>query len=275
MSTAKSRSGTAQSQRGSSVASMGLAANFIKNLRKKKKGKLQAIKEKDSDDSDQSENSDTEDKQLYSRQRYNYDPPDDPQVAANIAMMIKYIQDTELEIVMSQLCQSLLNRPELPYNPYPGFVRRLRRHSEKFHMHMRDSQSIISLLDNGADATSIGHVWSSKSKPQIFGLHDMVQAVDPRSLQKYIWLINDLTPDTSTIYNKDDYSVQVLVSLVGPAVFTGTYYDDPITVNIRVEYLIFGPDLNRGAQLFIELLLEDMNNSMFKQTPHVFLGKYT
>ncbi|XP_077995877.1 uncharacterized protein LOC144449240 [Glandiceps talaboti] len=254
-----------------SVASMGMAANFIKNLRKGKKGdKLKPITEKDSDGSDMSEGSD--DEELISRQRYNYEPPTDPQVAANISMMLKYLNDTDIDNVVSQLCYSLLNRPELPYNPYPGFVRRLRRHSEKFHMSMKDSKSIKELLENQVYATSIPHVWGSKKSNRVWGLHDMVQAVDTKSLQRFDWLIKDLTPDVSTVYNEEHYSVQVAISLVGPAVFFGTFYDDPPSVNVRVEYLIFGPDLNRAAQLFIEAIINDVNNTVLKQTPHVFLG---
>ncbi|XP_070573292.1 uncharacterized protein [Ptychodera flava] len=254
-----------------SIAAMGMAANFIKNIRNRSKGNaLHSIAEKDTDDSDVSDGSDGDD--FVPRQRYNYEAPEDPQVAANISMIIKYLNDTEIDDTVSQLCYALMNRPELPFNPYPGFTRRLRRHSEKFHMNMKDSKSIRELLENPVYATPIAHVWGSKISQNVWGLHDMVQAVDPKSLQRYNWLIDNMTPKISTIYNEEFYSVQVMISLVGPAVFTGTFYDDPSTVNLRVEYLIFGPDLNRGAQLFIEHILNDVNSTVLKQTPHVFLG---
>jgi len=46
-------------------------------------------------------------------------------------MLENYLEDTQVEKVFKKLLQTLLNRPELPYNPYPGFYGRLRAYQEK------------------------------------------------------------------------------------------------------------------------------------------------
>ena len=42
-----------------------------------------------------------------------------------------YLDKTELETNFSRLLHVLLDRPQLPYNPYPGFATRLRPHAER------------------------------------------------------------------------------------------------------------------------------------------------
>lgn len=55
---------------------------------------------------------------------FGYDPP-----AAGV--FLKYIQETGLKENFWNLCFLLLNRSDLPYNPYPGFVGRLRQNGER------------------------------------------------------------------------------------------------------------------------------------------------
>jgi hypothetical protein len=43
-----------------------------------------------------------------------------------------------------------------------------------------------------------------------------------------------------TFYYDASFQNQVTATLVGPAVFHGSFYDVPITVQIRIDYLITG-----------------------------------
>lgn len=43
----------------------------------------------------------------------------------------RYLEETQVEQIFKKLLHMLLNRPELPYNPYPGFYGRMRMHQEK------------------------------------------------------------------------------------------------------------------------------------------------
>jgi hypothetical protein len=42
-----------------------------------------------------------------------------------------YLSETGVEETFQKLVKMLLNRPTLPYNPYPGFVLRCRQYAEK------------------------------------------------------------------------------------------------------------------------------------------------
>ena len=66
-----------------------------------------------------------------SKQRYNYHQSSDPEVAADMAVLTKYIQEKNLMSSMLTCCQSVLQEDHLPYNPYPEFVGKMRHNAER------------------------------------------------------------------------------------------------------------------------------------------------
>ena len=56
--------------------------------------------------------------------------PRDQHLADLINTMQRYISETAVERLFINYLEMLLARRQLPYNPYPGFLRRLRRHAE-------------------------------------------------------------------------------------------------------------------------------------------------
>jgi hypothetical protein len=60
--------------------------------------------------------------------------------------MNEYLKETELKELFDSLLKVLLSRPDLPYNPYPGFVRRFRVQAEKFHLYEKTHEAIMEIL---------------------------------------------------------------------------------------------------------------------------------
>lgn len=63
--------------------------------------------------------------------RAAYVAPDGYDTPGLMSIINDYLNKTELEKRFTELLHLLLNRPQLPYNPYPGFATRLRPYAEK------------------------------------------------------------------------------------------------------------------------------------------------
>ncbi|KAI8507211.1 hypothetical protein Bbelb_145910 [Branchiostoma belcheri] len=199
-------------------------------------------------------------------------PEDDPQLQRRMGIIQRYLHEKKLTADMKELCGMLLSMPDLPYNPYPGFVRRLRRNSEKFHMFRGDNdEKITQLLENPTYATSLGYVSGVKGYTNVWGLSTILRCVDPPALRQYEWLLDDLTPKESSIHKEEGYSCQVLMALVGQSVFTNTFYPHPDMVTVRVSYVSVGPDAEQGISMFVDSVVNDVNN-MDNQNTHVYFG---
>ena len=62
--------------------------------------------------------------------RRTYIPPDNYDTEA-MKQFRSYLEETGVEGTFKNMVKLLLNRPTLPYNPYPGFVLRFRQYAEK------------------------------------------------------------------------------------------------------------------------------------------------
>lgn len=62
--------------------------------------------------------------------RRTYIPPDGYDTDA-MKQFRSYLAETGVEETFKKMVKLLLNRPTLPYNPYPGFVLRFRQFAEK------------------------------------------------------------------------------------------------------------------------------------------------
>eukprot|EP00058_Branchiostoma_floridae_P020307 XP_002605797.1 hypothetical protein BRAFLDRAFT_121903 [Branchiostoma floridae] len=192
-------------------------------------------------------------------------PEDDPQLQRRMGIIQRYLHEKKLTVDMKELCGMLLSMPDLPYNPYPGFVRRLRRNSERSHDYM------YCCTENPTYATSLGYVSGVKGYNNVWGLSTILRCVDPGALRQYEWLLDDLTPKESSIHKEEGYTCQVLMALVGQSVFTSTFYPHPDIVTVRVSYVSVGPDAEQGISMFVDSVVNDVNN-MDNQNTHVYFG---
>ena len=63
--------------------------------------------------------------------RDRFTVPSDADLRMAITQLRHYLMDTQIETSYLGLCRVLLSQENLPYNPYPGFVQRLRLKAER------------------------------------------------------------------------------------------------------------------------------------------------
>nr|XP_022340995.1 uncharacterized protein LOC111135328 isoform X2 [Crassostrea virginica] len=182
-----------------------------------------------------------------------------------------YLEETGVEGTFKNMVKLLLNRPTLPYNPYPGFVLRFRQYAEKFHMEQESIGKIQQALRNALQETYLPNLFCVKGHDSVWGLSSILRAVNPSSLEKYQWLMDDLTPHPEDIMSSQDYSNQAMLALVGPAVFDGTFYPYVHNIQIRMEHLITGPDVKEGVAVFVNSVMAYID-SMYSNPKHLILG---
>ncbi|XP_038075549.1 uncharacterized protein LOC119743229 isoform X2 [Patiria miniata] len=208
-----------------------------------------------------------------SKKRYSYGQPSDPRVAAEMAVLTEYVKEKSLMSTMMTCCQAVLQRESLPYNPYPVFVSWMRREAERFHMFAKSTKSIQATLTSKQQSTTTPHIYGVKGHSNAWGLEAVINAVDPQALKRYDWLVEDETPTKLVLSDEQqEYSGQILVAMVGPAAFTGTMYRKAPSIDIRVEYVIYGPDLPTALLIFNSCISEDIRRHISADCPHRILG---
>lgn len=183
----------------------------------------------------------------------------------------EYLENTELETNFKDLVKLLLDRNELPYNPYPGFVARFRQYAERFHMEQESEDKIHHKLRNALKETFLPYLFTVKNHNTVWGLSSILKVINPQALSKYKWLIDDLTPHPEDVLSSGDYTNQVMLALVGPCVFDGTFYPQVHSLTIRKEYLISGQDVQQGVSIFVNSVMAEIDN-MYSNPRHIMLG---
>ncbi|XP_041348903.1 uncharacterized protein LOC121368301 [Gigantopelta aegis] len=188
-----------------------------------------------------------------------------------VHLIQKYLDKTQLEVNFRSLLGILLNRNDLPYNPYPGLTVRLRPYSEKFYMDSFTAEHIEYALGMALQETQLLNLFTVKDNPFVWGLSSVLRCVDAGVLQRYRWLLDNLTPNPEDVNTEEDYTVQVMTALVGQTVFQGTFYTHTHCVEVRLEYLITGPDLSQGLSVFVNSVMKDIDG-LVSHSHHKLLG---
>ncbi|XP_046546586.1 uncharacterized protein LOC124256656 [Haliotis rubra] len=98
----------------------------------------------------------------------------------------------------------------------------------------------------------------------VWGLSSVLGPVNPTALQRYKWLMENITPNPGR-----SVPTQVMVALVGPTIFHGTFYSQSHLVQIRLEYLVAGA--TEGVSIFVNCLMKDID-AMYNHPYHKLLG---
>ncbi|XP_053375797.1 uncharacterized protein LOC123534926 isoform X2 [Mercenaria mercenaria] len=202
--------------------------------------------------------------------RKRYQPPPG-YYSPSLARFEQYLEDTQVQVIFRKLLHILLNRPELPYNPYPGFYGRLRVHQERFHLEKHPRQRILASLRNILKDTYIQNLYTIQNYQNVWGLSSILRVVNPDGLEKYRWLINDITPKLDQLPSFEGFSNQVMVALIGPCIFDGSFYPSVHNVQFRLEYLVAGPDVEKGISIYVNSLMKEIDD-MFNSEHHFLLG---
>ncbi|GFR98568.1 hypothetical protein ElyMa_002772400 [Elysia marginata] len=151
-----------------------------------------------------------------------------------------FLASTGIEKQFRHLLRMLLSRDELPYNPYPGFAVRLRPFMEKFLMDADTEANIEYALSVPLRETRLLNLFTAQDGGPVWGLRSILRVVDTAVINRYRWLAEDITPGYDDLYQKEGYSNQVMLALVGAAVFHGSFYQQVHIAQYRQEFLITG-----------------------------------
>ncbi|KAI0208816.1 hypothetical protein LSAT2_006533 [Lamellibrachia satsuma] len=178
-----------------------------------------------------------------------------------MAMVNHYLTTTGIEDVFKDLCHNLLKSPRLPYNPYPGLVRQLRAYAESFTYHSVDDEDVYQQLVYQVQNTTIPEIAQPINGDPIFGTANSVEMIKPSVLNKYRWLLTNVTPHVSRLHQESGYvqHYMALSTLTPPA------------VNFRVEFIIIGSDVNKAVHIFLQSVTNDIIH-MESAGQHIFLG---
>lgn len=190
------------------------------------------------------------------------------------AVVDEYVLETGIINEMKAwLCQ-LSSRPVLPYNPYLELVGKARRNAERFHMFTETREAVLEMLEHSV-FTVDGCVARTENSPARWGLATTLQSVSCHALEPFDWLLTTMTDESTFGMNQDDHSYKFhrpIAVLVGPCVYTGSFYPQTSMIQIRVEYGISGPELAQACRGFAKTVLNDVLK-MELESIHIFFGK--
>ncbi|KAK2148606.1 hypothetical protein LSH36_489g01012 [Paralvinella palmiformis] len=129
------------------------------------------------------------------------------QLNVDIATVTNYLNDTGIEEIFRQMMGFLLALPELPYNPYPGFVRRFKSYMERFHMEQKSDEEITQLLVSKITPTKLAYIFHPNHYDSVWGLRNIVELTEPKSLKQLMWLFESLSLENKWAERRGGYSV--------------------------------------------------------------------
>ncbi|XP_033628261.1 uncharacterized protein LOC117290809 isoform X1 [Asterias rubens] len=208
-----------------------------------------------------------------SKERYYYHQSSDPKVMAEMAVITNYIKEKNLMSSMMSCCQLVLRENNLPYNPYPQFVTKMRQNAERFHMFSKSTRTIQAQLKKKLHPTTTQHIYGVKGHNGAWGLDVVLSSISPQALKQFDWLIEDVAPSKVVLSDEQtEYSGQVVVAMVGPSVFSGTLYQEAPSLDIRIEYVIYGPSLQEALLIFNNCVSDDIRRMVSTECPHKIIG---
>lgn len=186
----------------------------------------------------------------------------------------EYYDETGVVAVLESWIKQLINRKELPYNPYPELVWQARQCAERFQLFGEDSTSVLEKI--GSQVFTIGgYISRTQDSPAHWGLSALLHVVNTEFLSQFGYLLSSMNSDVST-EDSEDYLFIVqkpFPVLIGPCVFGGSLYpvNSTESIEIRMEYAISGPDIDQASEIFAKAVLTDLQK-MSEADPHILLG---
>lgn len=183
----------------------------------------------------------------------------------------EYLKKTDLESVFQVLLTRLLNRNELPYNPYPGFAEKIYPYVERFHLYQISEEKMQHMLRNSLKETRVAHLYTVRNFEMVWGLSSILRVVSAQRLSRFKWVVDDLVIDPQKLTVEEGYTADVILSVVGPCVFEGTFFSSAHHLQIRKEYVLYGEDSSKGVTEFVQIIEVEINE-MYTSKRHQILG---
>nr|CAB3262982.1 uncharacterized protein LOC100186104 [Phallusia mammillata] len=194
--------------------------------------------------------------------RLTLPPITNENVAHEIDIIKQYLKDTGITANMADMTKQLLQLNVLPYNPYPGFVRRFRRLAERFHLRKEPLHAIRKSID--CVATKLGETVLSSVKTKngssFWGLEHIVSHVNPKILEACFEPIQSSTVSNEHVSQETNQQISLLVSLSGPCVFKGSICNNWTQVELKVGVVVTSQDFSVAGKYFSLTLVEDFKH---------------
>ncbi|CAG5123721.1 unnamed protein product, partial [Candidula unifasciata] len=203
--------------------------------------------------------------------RETLEAPPGPVGAVLMNKVRKYLSNTGVQTEFHNLIRKLLSLEELPYNPYPGLAVRLRPFMEKFFMDKLSDDKIEYVLSVPLKQARPLDLFTVKGEATVWGLRSLLRVVDTSMLSRYQWLSDHIVPGYNDLYQKAEYTNQVLVALVGAAIFHGSFYQQVHIAQFRLEFLITGKLLDEAVSIFVNSVIMDVNR-LRDSKKHILIG---
>uniref|UniRef100_A0A2C9KZE9 Uncharacterized protein n=1 Tax=Biomphalaria glabrata TaxID=6526 RepID=A0A2C9KZE9_BIOGL len=182
-----------------------------------------------------------------------------------------YLYKTGIEKQFHTILHTLFSRDELPYNPFPGIATRLRPYMEKFLNDKEKDDKIEFTLTVPLKETRLLDLFTTQEGGPIWGLRSILRVVDTSVINRYRWLSDNITPSYNDLYQKEEYSNQVMIALVGAAIFHGSFYRQVHIAQYRLEFFITGKLMSEAISIFVNSVIMDIDN-LIESKHHILIG---
>lgn len=196
----------------------------------------------------------------------------DPDVAQAIALRRQYLRDTGVTGHMNKLTTELIRSNNLPYNPYPGYIKRFLKIAERFHTRGKSLAEVHQHLSGSpTNVTKSGILTSFKlAKWDLWGLQHILMMLNPKMLS----LVGSVVKSSVIQQSKLSQAIKnanILTCLKGPCIFLGSFHNVCYNIQIAVDVVVTASDLQDAAYTFAETILSDLT-FVAKDTDHQILS---
>ncbi|XP_076817709.1 uncharacterized protein LOC143463185 isoform X1 [Clavelina lepadiformis] len=195
-----------------------------------------------------------------SGQRIGLQPPSNEAVKQEIDTVTQYLKNLGLVETLEKFTSELLQNNDLPYNPYPSYIKRFRRLAERFHV-MKTPLSVIKRrLDAPVYNVGQGILYGiKKPNTNIWGLQHIVALVNAKTVESYRHMIESSTVISENISQKLNQQISIFTTLCGPCIFSHSFYEDWSEIAVKLTVLVTAAkDMNSAARTFAHILVEDI-----------------
>ncbi|XP_022801392.1 uncharacterized protein LOC111339076 [Stylophora pistillata] len=119
----------------------------------------------------------------------------------------EYYDETGVVAVIESWIKQLVDKKELPYNPYVDLVWQARQCAERFHLFEEENTSVLEKIEN--QVFSVGsYISRTQDSPAHWGLSAILHVVNTEFLSQFDYLLSSMNSDVST-EDSEDYLVSL------------------------------------------------------------------
>ncbi|XP_065830755.1 uncharacterized protein [Oscarella lobularis] len=167
----------------------------------------------------------------------------------------EYLERSEIRRVVPEILNLLLNKRKLPYNPYPELIKRLRAQSQLKNV----SDEVVKNATNAPVVDTDAWLTCPTGFDDVWGLETVLQCVDPRHVRRFKTLVQheERTAQEMT-QRQTGFDCRVVAMLCGPSAFSGSLLIHSSIIEVKLEYLMWGPNQEKAMHIFACSVVADL-----------------